>query len=77
MPKQHGVGAAWFKEQALYSMLLCPIDFPVDTCPHVSMVLYVVMHGLVDLHLASSPFLQFLEYIKAHFIIGWQNIDHT
>ena len=78
MPKQHGVGAAWFQEQALYPMLLCPIDFPINTCPHVGMVFDVVMHTLVDFDFSSSTFLQFLEYIKAsHFTIGWQNIDHT
>ena len=68
MPEQHGVCTAWLEEQALYAMLLSPIDLPIDTSSHIRMVLDVVMHGLVDFDFASSAFLQFLEYIKLHLL---------
>ena len=69
MPKQHGVGAAWLEEQALYPMLLSPIDLPINTCPHVGMVFDVVMHGFVYLDFASSTFLQFLEDVKVNHLL--------
>ena len=69
MPEQHWIRTAWLEEQALYTMLLSTIDLPIDICPHVSMVSDVVMHGFVDLDLASSTFLQFLEDIKVSHLL--------
>jgi hypothetical protein len=69
MPKQHGVGAAWLEEQALYPMLLCPIDLSVNACSHVGMIFYIIMHGFVYLDFASSTFLQFLEDIKMNHLL--------